>query len=134
MNERPLSDYIQYKRDRAFEALDDIKKMLDNKMLSAAMNRVYYAGFYIVGALLLLDGFSTSKHRQLIGYFNKEYIKTGKVPVDVGEILDESYNRRVASDYHDFVYLTKTQVEEFFSQMKDFVGFIDRMIQDRFKE
>jgi hypothetical protein len=41
MNERPLSDYIQYKRDRAFEALDDIKKMLDNKMLSAAMNRVY---------------------------------------------------------------------------------------------
>jgi hypothetical protein len=133
MKERPLGDYIQYKRDRAFEALDDIKKMIDNKMLSAAMNRIYYAGFYIVGALLLLDGFSTSKHRQLIGYFNKEYIKTGKVPLDVGEILDESYNNRVASDYHDFVFLTKTQVEEFYNQMKEFVGFIDRMIQDRLK-
>ena len=133
MEERPLSDYIQYKRDRAFEALDDIQKMLDNKMLSAAMNRIYYAGFYIVGALLLLDGFSTSKHRQLIGYFNKEYIKTGKVPVDIGEILDESYNNRVTSDYHDFVYLTKTQVEEFYNQMKEFVGFIDQMIQDRLK-
>jgi len=133
MEERPLSDYIQYKRDRAFEALDDIKKMLDNKMLSAAMNRIYYAGFYIVGALLLLDGFSTSKHRQLIGYFNKEYIKTGKVPVDIGEILDESYNNRVTADYHDFVDLTKTQVEEFYNQMKEFVGFIDQMIQDRLK-
>lgn len=133
MEERPLSDYIQYKRDRAFEALDDIQKMLDNKMLSAAMNRIYYAGFYIVGALLLLDGFSTSKHRQLIGYFNKEYIKTGKVPVDIGEILDESYNNRVTSDYHDFVYLTKTQVEEFYNQMKEFVGFIDQIIQDRLK-
>jgi uncharacterized protein (UPF0332 family) len=41
-------------------------------------------------ALLLLDGFSTSKHRQLIGYFNKEYINTGKIPVDIGEILNES--------------------------------------------
>lgn len=131
MNERPISDYIQYKRDRALEALDDIKKMLDNKMLSSAMNRIYYAGFYIVGALLLLDGFSTSKHRQLIGHFNKEYIKTGKVPVDIGEILDESYNNRVASDYHDFVYLTKSQVEEFYNQMKDFVMFIDQMIQTR---
>jgi len=40
MEERPLSDYIQYKRDRAFEALDDIQKMLDNKMLLAAMNRI----------------------------------------------------------------------------------------------
>lgn len=74
MEERPLNDYIQYKRERAFEALDDIQKMLDNGMLSAAMNRIYYAGFYIVSALVLLDGFSTSKHRQLIGYFNKNYI------------------------------------------------------------
>lgn len=57
MEERPLSDYIQHKRDRAFEALDDIQKMLDNKMLSAAMNRIYYAGFFIVSGLLLLDGF-----------------------------------------------------------------------------
>ncbi|MDP4196280.1 MAG: HEPN domain-containing protein [Bacteroidota bacterium] len=134
MEERPLSDYIQYKRERAFEALDDIQKMLDSGMLSAAMNRIYYAGFYIVSALVLLDGFSTSKHRQLIGYFNKNYIKTGKVPIDLGEILDESYNNRVAADYHDFVYLTKTQVEEFFNQMKDFISFIDQMIQNRIKE
>lgn len=133
MEERPLSDYIQYKRDRAFEALDDIQKMIDNKMLSAAMNRIYYAGFYNVGALLLLDGFSTSKHRQLIGFFNKEYLKTGKVPVDIGEILDESYNNRVVADYHDFVYLTKSQVEEFYNQMKEFVSFIDQMIQGRLK-
>lgn len=134
MEERSLNDYIQYKRERAFEALDDIQKMLDNGMLSAAMNRIYYAGFYIVSALVLLDGFSTSKHRQLIGYFNKNYIKTGQVPVDLGEILDESYNNRVAADYHDFVYLTKTQVEEFFNQMKDFISFIDQMIQNRIKE
>ncbi|MDP4175060.1 MAG: HEPN domain-containing protein [Bacteroidota bacterium] len=125
---------MQYKRERAFEALDDIQKMLDSGMLSAAMNRIYYAGFYIVSALVLLDGFSTSKHRQLIGYFNKNYIKTGKVPIDLGEILDESYNNRVAADYHDFVYLTKTQVEEFFNQMKDFISFIDQMIQNRIKE
>jgi uncharacterized protein (UPF0332 family) len=134
MEERPLIDYIQYKKDRSFEALDDIQKMIDNGMLAAAMSRIYYAGFYIVGALLLLDGFSTSKHRQLIGYFNKEYIKTGKIPVDVGEILNESYNNRMAADYHDFVYLTKTQVDEFFNQMKEFVNIVYKMIQDRIKE
>jgi uncharacterized protein (UPF0332 family) len=134
MEERPLGDYIQYKRDRAFEAVDDIQKMLDNGMLSAAMNRIYYAGFYIVSGLLLVDGFSTSKHRQLIGYFNREYIKTGKVPVDIGEILDESYNNRVAADYHDFVYLTKSQVEEFYFQMKEFISFIDNLIEHRVKE
>jgi uncharacterized protein len=134
MEERPLIDYIQYKKDRSFEAIEDIQKMIDNGMLSAAMNRIYYAGFYIVSALLLLDGFSTSKHRQLIAYFNKEYIKTGKIPVDIGEILNESYNNRLAADYHDFVFLTKTQVEEFYDQIKEFVSLIDKMIKDRIKE
>ena len=108
--------------------------MIENGMLSAAMNRIYYAGFYIVSALLLLDGFSTSKHRQLIGYFNREYIKTGKIPVDIGEILNESYNNRLAADYHDFVFLTKTQVEEFYNQIKEFVRLIDKMIKTRIKE
>jgi uncharacterized protein (UPF0332 family) len=128
MKEKPLNDYIQHKREKAYEALDDIQKMLDNGMLSAEMNRIYYAGFYIVSALLLLDGFSTSKHRQLIGYFNKEFIKTGKIPVDIGVILDESYRNRIASDYHDFVYLTKTQVEEFYNLMKEFVNSIDKLL------
>ena len=81
-----------------------------------------------------MDGFSTSKHRQLIAYFNREYIKTGKIPVDIGEILNESYNNRLAADYHDFVFLTKTQVEEFYNQIKEFVSLIDKMINDRIKE
>jgi len=78
MKEKPLIDFVQYKREHAFEAINDIQKMLDNGMISAAMNRIYYAGFYIVSALLLLDGFSNSKHRQLIGYFNREYVKPGR--------------------------------------------------------
>jgi hypothetical protein len=40
----------------------------------------------------------------------------------------------VATDYHDFVYLTKNQVEEFFIQMKEFVNLIDKMIHDKIKD
>jgi uncharacterized protein (UPF0332 family) len=36
----------------------------------AAMNRIYYGLFYVVNCLALIDGFTTSKHTQLIGYFN----------------------------------------------------------------
>lgn len=30
MKERPLIDYVQYKKDQSFEALEDIHKMIDN--------------------------------------------------------------------------------------------------------
>ena len=50
-----IVDIAKYRRDRAFETLKDIKKLLANGMLSLAMNRIYYSGFYIVSGLSLLD-------------------------------------------------------------------------------
>jgi len=131
MEERTLLDYVSYRRDRAFEALAEIDKLLEHDMLATAMSRVYYSGFYIVSALLLFDGFSTSKHRQLIGFFNREYIKTHKIPLEVGSILGESYGKRVAVDYQDFVTLTKSQVEDLYQQMSIFVDCVNKLIEER---
>jgi len=41
-----------------------------------AVNRIYYGLFYIITALSLKYEFSTSKHQQLIGWFNKTFIKS----------------------------------------------------------
>ncbi|MCF8242565.1 MAG: HEPN domain-containing protein [Melioribacteraceae bacterium] len=68
-------DYVQYRRDKAHSTIDEIKILFKNDLYTNAVNRIYYAGFYIVSSLLLLDDFSTSKHIQLIGYFNKKYVK-----------------------------------------------------------
>jgi uncharacterized protein (UPF0332 family) len=107
--------------------------MIDNNIISSAMSRIYYAGFNIAGVLLLFDGFSTSKHRQLIGYFNKEYIKTGKVPAETGSVLDEAYQKRIIYDYLDFSDLSKDQIEYYFNRMKEFVKLIDGMITERLR-
>jgi len=92
-------DLVNYRKSRAYETLREVEKLLEQNMLLLAMNRIYYAGFYIVNALALLDNFSTSKHKQLIGYFNREYIKTGKISSELGRILGETYEKRSESDY-----------------------------------
>jgi len=48
------------------------------------MNRIYYSMFYSVQALLVLDEKAFSKHGQVKGYFNKEYIKSGIFPKEFG--------------------------------------------------
>ncbi|MBD3308314.1 hypothetical protein GF339_17905 [candidate division KSB3 bacterium] len=50
------------------------------------MNRIYYAMFYAVSALALLQGFSTSSHAQLRGYFNREFVKTGIISIELGRL------------------------------------------------
>ena len=53
------------------ESLCDAELALSNNRLDNAQNRIYYSIFYIVTALAYTDNFITSKHSQLIGWFNK---------------------------------------------------------------
>ncbi len=66
---------IQYRIQKADSAIDEAKFLLDNNKLFAAVNRIYYANYYIVSALALKHDFSTSKHGQLMGWFNRTFIK-----------------------------------------------------------
>lgn len=124
---------IKYRKEKAFNTLEEVQKLLEAGMISLAMNRVYYAGFYIVNALSLTDNFSTSKHKQLIGYFNKNYIHSGKIDLDKGDILNIAYRKRTSVDYHDFATATKDEVKKYYEQMKTFVAEVDNLIEEKLK-
>lgn len=126
-----IVEIAKYRRDKAFETLNDIKKLLANGMLALAMNRIYYCGFYIISGLSLLDKKNFSKHKMLIGYFNKEYLKTELFDRKLGRILNDSYERRNALDYHDFAIVTKSEVQEYFKTMKSFVKEVDKLFQKK---
>lgn len=47
---------IRYRLERAHEALEEARLLLDAEHANAAANRLYYACFYAVQALLLAEG------------------------------------------------------------------------------
>jgi len=63
----------KYSVEKSDQALETGIKLLEID-LQTAQNRIYYAVFYLVLALGYLDGFTTGKHHQLMGWFNKKYI------------------------------------------------------------
>ena len=46
-------DYIHYRLNRAYEAFDDAKLLAENERWNTAVNRLYYASFYAIIALLI---------------------------------------------------------------------------------
>jgi uncharacterized protein (UPF0332 family) len=58
---------IQYRIEEAEETIEDVRLLIENGRLRAAVNRIYYGMFYSLLALGLSRGFETSKHPQLIG-------------------------------------------------------------------
>jgi len=58
-------------------------------------------------ALALKFDFESSKHQQIIGWFNKEFIQTGKVEKNYGRVLRKAYENRTTGDYDTFIDLKK---------------------------
>jgi uncharacterized protein (UPF0332 family) len=70
MKAKESLDLISYRLERSRESLRAAEIMFENSMLAFSMNRIYYAMFYAVQALLVARKVSFSKHGQVKAYFN----------------------------------------------------------------
>lgn len=76
----------------------------------AAINRMYYGIFYALLALGLKYQFETSKHRQLLGWFNKTFIKDDILPRKYGKIAREAFEVRQKGDYDTYIEFSKDAI------------------------
>jgi len=121
---------IKYRRGRAKETLQEAQIMLENKKLIAAVNRIYYAVFYEVLALLLTKGFSSSKHSGVRSLFNKEFIKTGVIAEEYGDFYNRVFGFRQRADYEDFVEFEHEKVKSWFDSAKEFIDSVEKVINE----
>ena len=118
MNEK--EKIVEYWRKRARECLDDAKLLLENKRLHSAVNRIYYALFYQVSALLLAKGLSFYKHSGVLAAFNKEFVKTGIIDKELGKFYNRMFEHRRSGDCGELVEFEGEDVRKWLRQLKIF--------------
>ena len=64
-----------------------------------AASRAYYAVFHAVSALHLANGNTFSSHAQLIGRFNKDFVRTGRLPAEFTKIVTRLFQDRQLGEY-----------------------------------
>ncbi|RME91125.1 MAG: HEPN domain-containing protein [Anaerolineae bacterium] len=96
---------------------------------NACANRLYYAAFYAVSALLVRDGYTATKHSGIKALFNRHYVKTGAVSKEQGRLYNRLFDLRQEGDYLDFVSLGKEVVEPLVNATADFIGTIQVLLK-----
>ncbi len=119
---------IEYRMERARETLDEAKMLFDGGHLNAYVNRLYYACFYAVSALLLIRDFSTSKHGYLRSLMHREFVKTGLIPKNLGTHFDLLFDNRHKGDYADFIRFKAEDVVGWLEKTQEFVKYIEGLI------
>ncbi|MCK4662861.1 MAG: HEPN domain-containing protein [Bacteroidales bacterium] len=125
---KEIQKLITYRVEQALETINEVEIQIENNFFSTAINRIYYGMFYLLLALSLKNNFKTSKHNQLIGWFNKEFIKTGKVEKKFGRIIHKAFEDRSDGDYGIYITFEKEEVLQRFEEMKEFISQIKKLI------
>ena len=125
---------ISYRLERARESLDAAQLLFNNGMLASSMNRITYAMFYAVQALLVLHDVSFSKHGTAKGYFNREFIKKGFIPIELGKLYNKAFEYRQKFDYIDFVAPDPGLVSDYIGNAKLFVDHIESYVCSKTSE
>ena len=128
IDEQTKDELTRYRLEQARDTIGVVELLLKNDKLPSAVNRIYYGMFYSLLALALQNDFQTSKHQQLIGWFNKEFIRTGRIEKEFGRILRDAFENRTSGDYDSFVVFDQDEVSIMFSEMKSFVEEIESFI------
>ena len=103
-------------RHRLEQANDDYKASMilyDAKLYKSANNRAYYSIFHSIKAVLSLEPIDFKRHKDVIAYFNKNYINKEIFPRNIGRRIVESSKVREDSDYDDeFVVKAEVTLEQ----------------------
>ena len=114
---------IKYRLEQAEASIEEARFLLNGGMsLRSVMNRLYYAMFYAVLALLQEKQLGTSKHIGAISIFDREFIKNGTFAKELSKTLHRAFELRQKGDYMEEVEVTKDDIDELFPKVVEFVN------------
>lgn len=106
---------------RASEALGEAELLLESGFVNTFVSRLYYACFYAVSALLLLEGRSSSKHSGVRALFHQRFVRTGVLSKTRGQFYDRLFDNRQKADYADLVVFDTAEVGAWLHEARGFV-------------
>ncbi|MCP4151144.1 MAG: HEPN domain-containing protein [bacterium] len=131
LNPEEREQLIRYNIEKSHQAIEDVEFLLDNDRPHLAITRIYYGTFYILSALALKHQFSTKKHKELIGWFNKNFIRNNLVDKKISKIIRLSFELRSEADYDVTASFTKEEVENYFVDMKKVINSVEGLLEEK---
>jgi uncharacterized protein (UPF0332 family) len=110
MNDRERIELSNYRIQRAKDTLQEVNIHIENRLWATAINRIYYACYYAVIALLVKNNIATQTHSGTRQMFGLHFVKTRLIQKESGKFYTDIFDKRQTGDYDDFVELTEEDV------------------------
>ena len=111
MKDEEKQALVHYRITKAKETISEVSTLVDHQFWNTAVNRLYYACYYAVSALLIENNIQAQTHAEARRMFGLHFIKAGIIDQELGKFYSNLFNKRQTGDYEDFLDHTREDVE-----------------------
>lgn len=122
---------VNLELEKAQKTFEDMEFCVQQEKWETAANRLYYALFHAVSALLIYDGYKVKSHRGVMALFGEYYIRTGLFNRADGALLSDLVIMRDNADYNCFYEADEQKLTPFIAPTQQLIDKIKQYIAEK---
>ena len=132
LNDEDRREIVKYRLEKSLRTYDEAVGSIANGYVETAANRLYYAAYYAVSALLVSYKYEASTHNGVIQMFGKAFIKSKVLERRYGTIFNQLFSLRMTGDYEDRRFLDiEEDVKPLIEPTKELIDVVSVMAQEQ---
>ena len=124
---------VEMELDKAERIFAEQKLLRDGALWGTLANRLYYALFHAVSALLISEGYEVGTHKGAVIRFQQYFVKTKLFSVDDGRFYSQMQTMRENADYNCSYDVSEEEVLERIEPTRLLIEKIKQYIYDKTK-
>ncbi len=120
---------VENRLKRANETFEEAKDLIALSRWHGAANRLYYACYYAVTALLIQNEHSSHTHGGVIGLFGKYFVVTNIFSKEDNKLYQKLFELRQDGDYSDWISIEEPDIKPLLEPAEKFIETIKNLIE-----
>lgn len=129
-----MRDEVEAVINKSERAIKSAKREYKAGDYDYTCSRAYYAVFYLLEGVLMLDGKRYTKHSAVISVFNRDYVKTGVFPVEFSKHIKYLLKRREIGDYSFSIRIDEEDARNCIAKAEETFKVISKYLIDKPEE
>ena len=128
LNDEERAIMVEFEIEKSHRLIEQFPILQDAKLWDTLANRVYYAVFHSIMALLIQNGLHAQSHKGVSILFSKHFVKEDLLDEEYGSFFARLETMREKSDYTCLFETTEEEVMPMIPKAKELVAKIEGLI------
>ena len=129
LNDEERQILVNLEKEKALNTFAEIDILRQAGFWNNIVNRLYYAAFHAVSALLIHDRHNFGSHQGAVICLHNYYVRTGILSKEDGAFYSQLQTMREKSDYSCTYYATEVDTAPRIEQTKQFIDKVLNLIK-----